>query len=94
MKTFSILDCNKPMQFYTNCTGCILMPKKMDQVVVITADGAHADIGTQLPHALSVNLYQKICEAAKCGGTIVIPDFHELNDDEIRSTIDNIQIEA
>lgn len=94
MKTFSIIDSNKPMQFFTDCTGCILVPKKMDQVVIITANGEHVDIGIQLPHALSVQLYEKILEAAKVGGTICIPDFHEMNDDEIRACVEALKIEA
>lgn len=94
MKTFSIIDSNKPMQFFTDCTGCILVPKKMDQVVIITSTGEHVDIGIQLPHALSVKLYEKILEAAKAGGSISIPDFHEMNDDEIRECVDKIRIEA
>ena len=51
MKTFSVRDCNKPIQFFTNCTGCILVPKKMDQVVIITASGVEVPVGIQMPHA-------------------------------------------
>ena len=94
MKTFSVTDCNKPMQFYTNCTGCILVPKKMDQVVIVTATGEHIPIGIQIPHALSVLVYNKILEAAKIGGSICIPDMQEMNDDEIRICIEKIEVEA
>lgn len=94
MKTFSIRDCNKPIQFYTNCTGCILVPKKMDQVVVVTSTGEHVPVGVQMPHALSVKIYDKILEAAKIGGTVHIPDMQDMNDDEIRTTVDEIVVEA
>lgn len=94
MKTFSVRDCNKPIQFYTNCTGCILVPKKMDQVVIVTSNGEHVSVGIQLPHALSVKLYDKILETSYIGGTIHIPDMQEMNDDEIRVTLDKLEIEA
>ncbi|WP_294784461.1 hypothetical protein [uncultured Eubacterium sp.] len=93
MKTFSLRDCNKPIQFYANCTGCILLPKKMDQVVIVTANGEHVNVGIQLPHELSLKLYDKILETANIGGTIHIPDMQELNDDEIRVAIDELEIE-
>lgn len=94
MKTFSVRDCNKPMRFYTNCIGCILVPKKMDQVEVITASGEHVSIGIQMPHDLSVRLYDKFLEAAEIGGTIRIPDMMDMDDDDIRIALDNIQIDA
>ncbi len=93
MKTFSVRDCNKPIQFFTNCTGCILVPKKMDQVVIITASGVEVPVGIQMPHALSVKLYDKILEAAYCGGTVHIPDMQEMNDDEVREALEQIEIE-
>lgn len=92
MNTFSICDCNKPMQFFTNCTGCILKPMKMDQVMIITATGDQIPVGIQLPHDLSVRLYEKIVETAQKGGTITIPDFNDLNDDEILVAIDALEI--
>lgn len=94
MKTFSVRDCNKPIQFYTNCTGCILVPRKMDQVVIVTASGEHVAIGVQMPHALSVKLYDKILEASYCGGTLHIPDMQDMNDDEIRETLDSLKIDT
>lgn len=94
MNTFSIMDDNKPMQFYTNCTGCILVPKKMDQVVIVTATGEHVAIGVQMPHALSVKLYEKIIEAATVGGTLQIPDMQTMNDDEIRIAVDKMKVEV
>lgn len=94
MKTFSVRDCNKPIQFYTNCTGCILVPKKMDQVVIVTASGEHVAVGIQMPHALSVKLYDKILEASYCGGTLHIPDMQEMNDDEIREILDSLEIDT
>ncbi len=93
MKTFSVKDFNEPMQFYTNCTGCILVPKKMDQVVVATATGEHVAIGVQMPHALSTTIYGKLMEAAQIGGTVVIPDMQQMNDDEIRAIVEEIEIE-
>lgn len=92
MNTFSICDCNKPMQFFTNCTGCILKPMKMDQVTIITATGDQVPVGIQLPHDLSVRLYEKVLEASQKGGTITIPDFYEMNDDEILVAIDSLEI--
>ncbi len=94
MKTFSVRDCNKPIQFYTNCTGCILVPRKMDQVVIVTASGEHVAIGVQMPHALSVKLYDKILETSYCGGTLHIPDMQDMNDDEIRETLDSLKIDT
>lgn len=94
MKTFSITDYNKPMQFFTDCTGCILVPKKMDQVVIITDSGENVAVGIQLPHALSVKLYEKILDAAKIGGTVNIPDMQEMNDDEIRVALENLKVET
>ena len=94
MKTFSLIDANKPMQFYTNCSGCVLEPKKMDQVMIVTENGSHVQAGIQLPHDLSVRLYAKILEAAKIGGVIEIPDMYEMDDDQIRIAIDNIKIAA
>ncbi|SDB03435.1 hypothetical protein [Eubacterium oxidoreducens] len=93
MKTFSIRDCNKPLQFFTGCTGCILTPKKMDQIDVVTASGEVRTIGIQLPHDLSLHIYNRILEAAQCGGTIIIPDMQEMDDDEIRTAVENITIE-
>ncbi|MCD8217725.1 MAG: hypothetical protein LUD01_06720 [Clostridiales bacterium] len=93
MKTFSVKDFNKPMQFYTNCTGCVLVPKKMDQVVVITATGEHVTIGVQMPHTLSVAIYDKLMEAAQIGGTVVIPDMQQMNDDDIRAIVEEIEVE-
>lgn len=92
MKTFSVRDCNKPIQFFTDCTGCILVPKKMDQVVIITASGAEMPVGIQLPHPLSVKLYDKILEAAYKGGTVHIPDMQEMNDDDIRQALEDIEV--
>ncbi len=94
MKTFSVRDENKPMQFYMNCTGCILVPKKMDQVTIVTASGEHVAIGVPMPHALSVKIYEKILEAAKLGGTVYIPDMQNMNDDDIRGIVDDIEVEA
>ncbi len=93
MKTFSVKDFNKPMQFYTNCTGCILVPKKMDQVVVVTATGEQIPIGVQMPHTLSVIIFDKFLEAAQTGGTVVIPNMIQMNDDEIRAIVEDIKIE-
>lgn len=92
MKTFSLIDCNKPMQFFVNCTGCILKPMKMDQVMIITSTGEQIPVGIQLPHDLSVRLYNKIVEASAMGGTITIPDFVDYNDDEILTAIDALEI--
>ena len=94
MKTFSLIDGNKPMQFYCNCVGCILEPKKMDQVTIVTASGSHIQAGIQLPHDLSVKLYAKVLEAAKIGGVIEIPDMYQMDDDQIRIAIDDIKIAA
>ncbi len=93
MKTFTIRDCNKPLQFFTGCTGCILTPKKMDQIDVVTASGEIKSIGIQLPHDLSLHIYDKIIEASKCGGTVVIPDMQEMDDDQIRVAVEGIAIE-
>lgn len=92
MKTFSLIDANKPMQFFTDCTGCILEPKKMDQVTIITASGSHIQVGIQLPHDLSERLYEKIVEAAKVGGTVEVPNMMDLDDDAILAAIEGIQI--
>lgn len=92
MNTFSLIDCNKPMQFFVNCTGCILKPMKMDQVMIISATGEQIPVGIQLPHDLSVRLYHKIVEASEKGGAITLPDFSEMNDDEILSAIDALVI--
>ena len=92
MSTFSLIDGNKPMQFHTGCTGCILEPKKMDQITIITANGEHVQVGIQLPHDLSVKLYAKVLEAAEKGGVIEIPDMIDMNDDEILVAINEIAI--
>ena len=80
------------MQFHTGCTGCILEPKKMDQLTIITANGEHIQVGIQLPHDLSVKLYAKVLQAARKGAVIEIPDMLDMNDDEILVAIDNINI--
>lgn len=92
MKTFTIIDYNKPSQFFVNCTGCILEPKKYDQIVIYTASGQRFNVGPQMLHDLCYRLYEKILEASKTGGTIVVPDLDGKNDDEIRVTIDQIEI--
>jgi hypothetical protein len=92
MKTFTVIDENKPLQFFINCTGCILEPKKMDQVVIQTESGGLFPVGIQMPHALSVLLYAKVMEAARKGGIIEIPDMQEMNDDEIRESVERITI--
>ena len=92
MKKFSVIDQNKPMQFFVDCIGCVLVPQKHDKVMIITASGNHVDVGIQLPHAISQLLYDKILEAAKTGGTVIIPDIEEMNDDEIRIALSDITI--
>ena len=94
MKRFSLIDQNKPMQFFVDCVGCILVPQKHDKVVVITASGNHIEVGVQLPHALSNLLYDKIVEASKVGGCITIPDIEDMDDDEIRNALGSIQVEV
>ncbi len=93
MKTFSVIDNNKPMQFFVDCTGCILVPQKHDKVMIVSANGEHIEVGCQLPHALSVLLYEKIVEAAKKGGLVEIPDIEDKDDDQIRVAISNIEIQ-
>ena len=94
MKTFTIIDWNKPGKVFTDCVGCILEPKKFDQLVVYTASGQHVNVGPQMMHALSMLLYQKVIDTALVGGTLTIPDLDGMNDDDLRIAIDNIKIEA
>lgn len=93
MKTFTVIDWNKPGKIFTDCVGCILEPKKYDQIVVYTASGQHINIGPQMLHPLSMLLYQKVIDAALVGGTITIPDLDGMDDDQLRITIDQIKIE-
>lgn len=89
---FTIEDNNKPNLFLTNCTGCILEPKKHDQVIIITASGDRMPVGIQLPHPLSILLYKKIIQASKIGGAVEIPDMSEMDDDEIREMLDQLPV--
>ena len=93
MKTFTIIDCNKPSQFFTDCTGCVLEPKKYDQIVIYTASGLHFNVGPQMLHDLCKRLFEKILEAAKVGGCVVVPDMDGMNEDEIRVAIENMNIQ-
>ncbi len=93
MKPFCVIDENKPMQFFMNCTGCVLEPQKHDRVVVITGEGRAHEVGVQLRHDLSVHLYDKILEAAKCGGTLVIPKLDGLDDDEVREILGELKVQ-
>ena len=34
MKTFTVIDWNKPGKIFTDCVGCILEPKKYDQIKI------------------------------------------------------------
>ena len=90
---FTVIDWNKPGKIFTDCVGCILEPKKYDQIVVYTASGQHVNIGPQMLHNLSLLLYEKIIETAKVGGTIKIPDLDGFDDDQLRITLDQIKIE-
>ena len=90
---FTVIDWNKPGKIFTDCVGCILEPKKYDQIVVYTASGQHVNIGPQMLHNLSLLLYEKIIETAKVGGTITIPDLDGFDDDQLRITLDQIKIE-
>ena len=90
MNTFTIIDCNKPSQFFTDCVGCVLEPKKYDQIVIYTASGHHFNVGPQMLHDLCSRLYEKILDTAKQGGTIVVPDMDGMNEDEIRVAIEKL----
>ncbi|MBE6010233.1 MAG: type II toxin-antitoxin system RelB/DinJ family antitoxin [Lachnospiraceae bacterium] len=82
MKHFMILDDNVPMQFFTECTGCVLDKGSKDRVLVHTADGQVCPVGIELPHFFSVQLYRKVLEASAKGGFLFIPDLAEKKKDE------------
>ena len=92
MKTFTIIDNNKPSQFFVDCVGCVLEPKKYDQIVIYTASGHHFNVGPQMLHDLCYRLYNKILAAAEAGGTITVPDMDGMNEDQIRIAIEEIKI--
>ncbi|MBQ7447269.1 MAG: type II toxin-antitoxin system RelB/DinJ family antitoxin [Eubacterium sp.] len=82
MKHFMILDDNVPMQFFTECTGCVLDKGAKDRVLVHTADGQVCPVGIELPHFFSVQLYRKVLEASAKGGFLFIPDLADKKKDE------------
>lgn len=96
MNTFCVYDYNKPKQFFVDCVGCILKPGHReghpDVLQVVSASGGIFDVGIPLPHALADILYEKIVRVSELGGKIIIPDFAELNDDEIRVAIDQVKV--
>ncbi len=94
MKPFNVRDYNKPRQFHMNCNGCILAASEPDQIIIIDAHGNQLPIGPKMYHQLSVPIYNKILEAAAIGGTVHIPDFDGLDDDEKRIAVEEIKIDA
>lgn len=92
MNTFTVIDDNKPRQFFTDCTGCILEPRKYDQIVIYTASGHTFNVGPQMLHDLCNRLYEKILDAAKSGKSITVPNMEGMNEDEIRVAIDKIEV--
>jgi len=82
MKHFMIVDDNIPMQFFTECTACVLDKGSKDRVLVHTAEGQVCPVGIELPHFFSVQLYRKVLEASVKGGMLFIPDLSEVKKDE------------
>ena len=93
MKTFTVIDFNKPSLFFTNCVGCILEPKKYDQIVIYTESGEHYNVGPQMLHDLCSRLYEKILKTAEVGGSITVPNMDGMDDDQLRVAIEQIAIE-
>ena len=92
MNTFTVIDNNKPRQVFTDCTGCVLEPRKYDQIVVYTASGHRFNVGPQMLHDLCNRLYEKILEAAQAGKTVTVPNMEGMNEDQIRVAIAEIKV--
>lgn len=101
MKQFMIVDDNVPMQFLTNCTGCMLdrknvdrssVSKNTDRVMVTTADGGKYPVGTDMLHFFSVQLYRKVMEASLKGGMLFIPDMAGVDDDDLRQMLMDLKV--
>lgn len=94
MNSFCVYDYNKPKQFFIDCVGCILKPGHReghpDVLQVVSKAGGIFDVGIPLPHALADILYEKIVKASENGGKIIIPNFSEMDDDQIRVELENI----
>ena len=93
MKTFTVIDCNKPLLFATDCVACVLDQKKNEQLEVYTVSGQRFSVGPQMLYDLRLRLYNRILEAAKTGGTVIIPDFNGMNEDLICQTLEELTIE-
>ncbi len=92
--TFSVYDKNQPKQFFINCVGAILKPGMKegypDIIQILTTTSNGFEIGVPLPHDLAELLYEKIVKVSKDRGQIIIPDFSNMDDEQMKIAIDEI----